>query len=149
MDPFTAAFVVGVGLQAYSAWSGGQAQAKAAKQQARLKEAQANEMLSRMAVQETRLKSQGDAFAAQQMTSFAKGGVAVGSGATLVAMEDTHYKIATEISDMKRDTIFRANQIRLGASFDLEQGQQASRAGAILAGATLLEGAGSYKKLNT
>jgi hypothetical protein len=146
MDPLTLTIFAGAGLKAYGSYMAGQASAAAARQQAKLKEMQANEMLSRLEIQTKRMSLQGDEFKANQTTDYASHGVALGTGATLVAMEDTNYKISQSIDDLRRDTIFKANQLKMGAGFDRAQASDSINAGAITAGGSLLEGASSYYK---
>lgn len=145
-DPLTIAMIAGAGLQAFGQYQSGQAQARAARQQAKLKKVQANELLERMRIQEGRFREQGEAYKAKQTADYAGNGVAVGTGATLVAMEDTNFKISQQIEDMQRDTLFRVNQLRLGAKYEVQQGNDAATAGAIMAGGSILEGYADYKK---
>jgi hypothetical protein len=146
MDPLTIAIFAGAGLKAYGQYQSAQSQAWAARQNAKMKETQAREMLERMGIQEDRMKQQGEEFKSKQAGDFARGGVQLGTGATLVTMEDTNFKIAQGIDDMRRDTVFRVNQLQQGASFEYKQAGETADAGAILAGGSLLEGAGSYYK---
>lgn len=146
MDPMTIAIFAGAGLKAYGQYQAGQAQARAAKLQAKMKQAQASEMLDRMVIQEDRMNKQGQAYKADQLNDYSSHGVEIGTGSTLLALEDTNMKISQGIDDMRRDTIFRANQIIQGASYESQQGRDATTAGAISAGGSLLEGVGSYYK---
>jgi hypothetical protein len=146
MDPLSITLMAGAGLQAFGQYQAGQAQARAAKQQAKLKKAQAKEMLERMYIEETRLHEKGEAFKADQTTQYAASGVALGTGATLVAMEDTNMKITQSVQDMRRDTLYKVEQIKLGASYDLQQGRNASTSGSILAAGSILEGFADYQK---
>lgn len=140
------AALVGTGVQAYGQYQSAQAQARAARAQAKLKRAQADEMLERMRIEELNMQQQGEEFKAAQTASFAKGGVELGTGATLIAMEDTNFKIGKQITAMKRDTIFKANQLRQGASYDIALGRDTATAGAITAAGTLLQGGANYYK---
>lgn len=134
------------GVAAYGQYQSAQSSAWAARQQAKLKKAQADELLSKMQIQEQRIHEQGEEFKAKQITDFASNGVQLGSGATLVAMEDTNMKIHQQIDDMKRDTKFKANQIMLGAHYDEIDASNRSDAGSIQAFGTLLGGAGDAYK---
>jgi hypothetical protein len=142
----TAVLVAGVGIQAYSQYQEGQARAKAARQQAKLNKAQAREMLDRMVIEEKNILQQGEEFKASQTAAYAAGGVELGTGATLLALEDTNSKIAKKIVDMKRDVNFRASQIQKGASYDMSLASSYETAGTLGAAGTLLAGAGSYYK---
>lgn len=141
-----AAAVVGTGVQAYGQYQSAQAQARAAKQNAKLKKAQAAEMIERMHLEASNLKEQGEEFKASQTAQYAKGGVEVGTGATLIALEDTNFKITKQIETMKRDTMFRANQLIQGAGFEMAQARDSATAGAIMATGTLLQGGADYYK---
>jgi len=142
----TAVLAAGVGIQAYSQYQQGQARASAARQEAKFKRAQAAEMLDRMAIEEVNLKEQGEQFKAEQTAGYAAGGVALGTGATLLALEDTNSKITKKVSDMKRDTTFRANQLMMGANVSMQEASAFSSAGTLSAVGTLLEGGASYYK---
>lgn len=141
-----AAAVVGTGIQAYGQYQSAQAQARAARQNAKLKRSQANEMVERLRIEELNLQEQGEEVKAAQTTGYAKGGVQLGTGVTLLALEDTNYKISKKIETMKRDTMFRANQLIQGAGFEMDQARDTSLAGAITAGGTLLQGGAEYYK---
>jgi hypothetical protein len=140
------AAVIGTGLQAYGQYQAAQAQARAAKQNAKLKASQAKEMIERMRIEELNIAAQGEEFKAAQTATFAKSGVELGTGATLIAMEDTNFKIGKQIETMKRDTMFRANQLIKGAGFEMAQARDSATAGAITAGGTLLQGGANYYK---
>jgi hypothetical protein len=149
MDPVTVGLVAGAGIQAYGAWAGGQAAAKAARQQAKIKKAQIEELIERMKIQEGRFKEQADSFQAQQIVEFAASGAQIGTGATLVALEDTNMKINQQIDDMKRDTLFKVNQLKMGASVDMQEGNNAATAGAISGFGNLLAGVATAYKYRT
>lgn len=144
MGAEVAVLAVGAGVSAYAEYERGQAQARAARQEAALKRAQAREMRERMVVEEANIKQQGEEFKAQQTAAFAAGGVELGTGATLIALEDTNSKIAKKITEMKRDTLFRANQLERGASFTASQAGEYERAGTLSAAGSLLAGGASY-----
>ena len=146
MDPITATIVVGAGLQAFGSWSSSRSQAKAARAQAKLREAQARELMERARIQEKRLFAQGEEFKAQQTVGYASSGAALGTGATLVALEDTNSKIAQQVDDMKRETMFKVNQLLMGASVDMQSASDMETAGAISGFGSLLSGAVAFKK---
>jgi hypothetical protein len=144
MGAEVAVLAVGAGLSAYSQYEQGRQQAEAAKQDAKMKRAQAREMRERMYLEEINLKQQGEEFKAQQTAAFAAGGVELGTGATLIALEDTNSKIAKQITDMKRDTLFRVNQLEKGASISMQQSSQYAQAGTLSAAGSLLSAGASY-----
>jgi hypothetical protein len=137
---------LGAGMQAYGTYMASKSAAEAARQQAKLKKAQIDELLSKMSIQENRIDLQGEAFKAKQITDYAAGGVQLGTGATLIALEDTNMKINQQTEDMKRDTMFKVNQLKLGAKLDLQQASDTSRAGMISSIATLATGAAETYK---
>ena len=103
-----------------------------------------------MYLEELNLKEQGEEFKASQTAAYAAGGVELGTGATLIALEDTNAKIAKKITDMKRDTMFRANQLEMGASISMQQSGQYAQAGTLGATGTLLQaGATAVSKSST
>lgn len=148
MDPITVAIVAGAGMKAFGSWQSSKAKAKAARMQAKIKKAQAQEMLARMNIQEGRMKEQGEVFKADQTTDYAAGGVQIGTGATLIALEDTNMKITQQIDDMKRDVTFKVNQLMMGAKMDKMEASSMSSAGAIMAGGSLLDGGIDAYKVN-
>lgn len=141
-----AIMALGAGMQAYGQYKSSQDAAWAARQNAKLKRAQAQELLEKMKIQEQRIHAQGEEFKAKQLNEFASGGVQLGAGATLVALEDTNMKISQQASDMKRDSIFKANQIMMGADIEEVQADNTETAGKVAAFGTLLGGAGSAYK---
>ena len=140
MGAEVAVLAVGTGIQAYSQYQQGRQQAEAAKQQAKFKRAQAREMLERMAIEEKNLNEQGAEFKAKQTSAYAAGGVAIGTGATLLALEDTNAKIYQKIYEMKRDTQFRSAQLMKGADVSMQEAEQMKTAGKMGAVGTLLSG---------
>jgi hypothetical protein len=144
MGAEVAVMAVGAGVSAYANYEQGRQRAWAARQDAKLKRAQAQEMRERMAIEEVNIQEQGEGFKAQQTAAYAAGGVELGTGATLLALEDTNAKIAKRITDMKRDTLFRANQLEKGASISMTQAGQYEQAGALAAAGSLLQGGASY-----
>lgn len=137
-----AAAIAGAGLQAYGQYKSAQDQAWAARQQAKLKRAQANEIRERLALETKQIARKGENVKANQALAFAKGGVALGAGAPLIAMEDTNSKIADEIEFTRRDALFRATQIEQGAKYEEKAAGQYQTAGNIGAAGTLLGAAG-------
>lgn len=144
MGAEVAVLALGAGISAYSSYEQGRQQARAARQEAKLRRAQAREMRERMVIEEANIKEQGEEFKASQTAAFAAGGVALGTGATLLALEDTNSKIAKKITEMKRDTTFRANQLEQGASFTAAQAGQYEQAGMLGAAGSLLSAGTSY-----
>lgn len=141
-----ALIALGAGVQAYGQYQSAQNAAWAARQNAKMKRAQATELLEKMKIQEERIHNQGEDFKSKQINEFAAGGVQLGIGATLVALEDTNMKINQQVDDMKRDSMFKANQIMLGAKYEDKQASDTATAGQVAAFGSLLSGAGSAYK---
>lgn len=146
MGAEVAVLAVGAGVSAYAAYEEGRLRARSARREASIKRSQAREMRERMVIEEANLKQQGEEFKAQQTAAFAAGGVELGTGATLIALEDTNSKIAKKISDMKRDTMFRANQLERGASISQSEATGYEQAGMLGAAGSLLQGGASYMR---
>ena len=144
MGAEVAVLAAGTGIQAYSQYQQGRLRAEAAKQEAKNKRAQAAEMLERLAIEEVNLKEQGEEFKGKQLGAYAAGGVALGTGATLIALEDTNAKITQKITEVRRDTIFRANQLMRGADYSMTESAQFREVGNLSAAGSLLEGGATY-----
>ncbi len=144
MGAEVAVLAAGTGIQAYSQYQQGRLRAEAAKQEAKNKRAQAAEMLERLAIEEVNLKEQGEEFKGKQLGAYAAGGVALGTGATLIALEDTNAKITQKITEVRRDTIFRANQLMRGADYSMGEAAQFREVGNLSAAGSLLEGGATY-----
>ncbi len=144
MGAEVAVLAAGTGISAYSQYQQGRIRAEAAKQDAKNKRAQASEMLERLAIEEVNLKEQGEEFKGKQLGAYAAGGVALGTGATLIALEDTNAKINEKITEVRRDTIFRANQLMRGADLAMSESAQFKEAGTIGAAGSLLQGGATY-----
>lgn len=141
-----AVMAVGTGIQAYSAFRSSQDAAEAARQQAKIKKAQVKELYERMKIQTERIQARGEEFKARQTNEFAAGGVQLGAGATLVALEDTNMKISQEVSDLERETKFKASQIKMGAAVDMKMASNMETAGMLAAFGSVANGAASYYK---
>lgn len=146
MDPITIMALVGGGLQAYSQYEQSRQQSKNAKVQADMQYRQIKQLQELSSLQQRSIASSGEVFKAQQTSSFAKGGVAIGTGSTLSALEDTNSKIQEELEYNKRENLFKINQLKMGAEMDLQQADDFRRAGTISAGTSLLTSIGSIYK---
>ena len=143
MDPITIMALVGGGLQAYSQYNQSRQQSENAKQQAKMQYRQIRQLEELGALQQKSIRESGEVFKSEQMAGFAKGGVALGTGSTLSALEDTNSKIQEEMEYNKRENVFKINQIKMGADMDMQQADDFRRAGSIAAGSTLLTTIGS------
>lgn len=125
-----AAVVAGVGttISLIASENARQSEEDAMKAQAKLKKAQAQELLERFEINAESLKRLGQETASAQTASFAKGGVDVGSGSSLLMMEDTFSKIQRQISLDKREADFKANQLIRGADIEMSLAGDISKA---------------------
>jgi len=138
--------IAGAGISAYGQYQGAQDEAWAARQQAKIKRLQANEIKERLALQTVQLKQEGESAKSQQTAAYAKGGAQLGTGMTLIAMEDTNTKIAQEIEFTQRDAMFRISQLESNARYDEQGARNIQRSAPIAAGGTLLTGVGGLLK---
>lgn len=136
------AIIAGAGLQAYGQYEASRQQAEASRAEATMRRQQSKEILERLQLQEQSLEQTARTAIASQEGAFARGGVALGEGVTLVAMEDTNAKINMEIENARRDAFFRSKQLEQSAKFEEKAAGQFETAGMISAGATLLGAAG-------
>ena len=123
------ASIVGTGLSAYGQYKAGQAQAQAYEVNAQRAERTAQEEERTARIRLRKLMS-------TQKAMYAKAGVDITSGSPLMVMFETEYEGEKEIEAIRRTGSETAEQERL-------YGKQASTAGLIGAGSTLLTGLGS------
>lgn len=148
-------FVVGAGLTLYGQIAGASAQAEAAEKQSHLKNMQADEMLSRQAINEKTMLEQSKRIEGEYANSFAATG---GEGAGIGGQMEIHRTTLENIALTRRDAEFKANMIRMGAEIemsiasDIKTASYISGAGTILTGAaqayTTLKGPGQSKRLS-
>jgi len=136
-----AAMAVGATISLIGAEQARQDQEDAAKAQAKLKRAQATELLERFEINSKSLERLGQETKAAQQAAYGRGGVDVGTGAPLLMMEDTYSKIQRQINLEKREAEFKAKQLIRGADIeaelagDISSAQKLENIGVFLTGA--------------
>lgn len=131
---------VGVGLSAFGQIEQARAQKKAAQAQADAKRLQAFEVLRRSEFNIDQLEEEARRFRGQQTTAFAKAGVDVGSGASLVQLEQLNRDLVDEIESQREEARFKAQALFEGADIDTRLSGDLQTAGQIRAVGTTLQG---------
>lgn len=94
------------------------AKERAALAEAAMKRQMASDMLERFDINRKLTLVKGEQFKASQQAAFAKGGVDISSGATLIAMEDTNRGIQQHIDLERMEITAQANALIAGADID-------------------------------
>ncbi len=115
---------------------------KAMESRASAKRDQADEIIRRNEFNIKELRVEANTFMQSQISEFAASGVAVGTGATLLALEDTQDRMFKQIDVNTREAEFTADQLRRGADVDITQGAGAIEAGKSQNVARFLSGVG-------
>lgn len=120
--------------------TGAAEKAEAAKQNAALKDLQANELLARQAINEQIMRDQSektqDAYASAFASTGREGG---GISGVLQIMRDTEQNISLS----RREATFKAQILRTGAEQDMKLSSDIMTAGFLSGAGTLLTGAGT------
>jgi hypothetical protein len=151
MDPITGGLLIGgTILGAIGQSKSARAQARAARAQAAAKREQADEMLKRAKFNAAVMREQGRGLQQQQIAAYAKSGVALSSGSTLAALQDTVSTVSLSVQQMLDEADFKANQLRMGADVDARLAGDIKSAGKWAVAGTLLSGgAQAYKEYNS
>lgn len=141
-----AAALAGAGLSLYGAISGANAQADAAGKDAALKNAQADELLQRQAINEAIIRDQaqkaGLGFGASFSATGREGG---GIGGILQINKNAQ----DEIMNTRRDAEFKANMLRSGANIETDLASSGVTAAWISGvGGLLSTGAATYNAMS-
>jgi len=132
--------IVGTGLQIYGKRKEAQAREAAARAEAGLKRQQALDILDRFEINEKQMRIEGKVGIEAQQAAFAKGGVTVGTGVSLVAMEQTARDIQKTIDFEREEAVSRANALLAGATLeeqfavDIKKAAKYEQAGMFLSG---------------
>ena len=118
MPVLVGALVVGTGLQVYGSMKSASAQRKQAEREARIREMEARETERRTLADIEQTQRSASIFSSQQATAFASAGVDVGSGVSLVMMEEAARNFAERVTDLRLEGEFRAKNIRMGAELN-------------------------------
>jgi hypothetical protein len=151
MDPITGGLLIGgTILGAIGQRKSAKAQARAARAQAAAKREQADEMLKRAKFNAAVMREKGRGLQAEQIGAFAKSGVALTSGSTLAALQDTVSTVSLSVQQMLDEADFKANQLRMGADVDTRLAGDIRSASKWAIGGTLLSGgAQAYRAYNS
>lgn len=123
MNPFTIALVASAGIQVYSSIMQGNAQQKAYEAEAQAKRNLAGQIMKDFEINAGLTKKEGARFIKNQQASFV--GVDVGSGAPLMAMEDSMSALQEQISMDRRNALAKANAALAGADISKQAGKDA------------------------
>lgn len=106
------------------------------------KNAQADELMKRNEFNITELRSEAHTFMQTQTANYAGSGVAVGSGVTLLALEDTQDRMFDQIEADTIETEYKAEQLRKGGDIDRKMGYDARESARSQNTARFLSGVG-------
>lgn len=135
-----AAAIVGTGVSIFGQLKAAKDQKRAARSAAEARRVQADEILARSEINIQELKRQAQGFKARQSAAFASSGVDIGSGAPLVAMENTNRVVMSAVENRRKEAAFRAESILRGAALSDQQAEDISKAGKLQAFGTGLSG---------
>jgi len=110
--------VAGTAAQMIAARKAAKAEERALRAKADAKRIQATELLKRSEFNIKELELEAEEFKAAQTTSFAKAGVALGTGVSLSALEDTQARLTKAVNQSRKEAQFKAGQLRAGADID-------------------------------
>lgn len=134
--------VTGTALSVWGQLEETNAQAKAAQDQATLRDIEARETLERAKINEQSILKERDVTFSAQTAGFAAGNVDVTTGTPLMVMEATGAFYREEVANMKREANFRAGQLQSEAGSYRESADSTRKVGAIkIAGSLLTSGA--------
>jgi len=134
-------------LQAKGAMDAADSQAAAAKAQAAAKRGQAVELLKRARINRERTRLKGLSFQKEQMAGFAGGGVAITSGSTLAALNDTINKVEQNVEDQMQEASYKASMLMKGADIDAKLAGDIQEAGKWQAFGSVLAGGAMAAKM--
>lgn len=128
-DPFTL-LAVGLGINTVGGIMSGEAKARAAEQEAALRDMQAREVELKAIRDERITRKAGAEFMGKQTAALGASGFAASlEGTPLILLEDTMFKIEDEVAALKHAASFRASQLRSGAQSLREQAASSRVAG--------------------
>ena len=123
MSYFLAAVaIVGTAVSMYSSKKESRAKQEAAEANAEAKRIQADELMDRFFINKDLLTLEAQSFQGSQIAAFAKGGVELGTGTALVALENTNRKLQRRNEIDRQEAEFKASQLRMGADIDTRLG---------------------------
>ena len=128
------------------------ARARALRARADGKRQQAEELLKRNEFNIEQQEMAAEEFKGSQIVGFAKAGVALGTGVTLAALEDTQTRLDRAIQISREEAEFKANQLLAGADIDtrlasdVRSAERRERLGIFLGGAKQTIDTGVFEK---
>ncbi len=134
------AIVAGTALTVYGNYKESQAQEEAARAKAEAKRAQAFEILGRSETNIKRLELEAGEFRSTQQAAIVRGGLDI--SASLVQVEQFNKGFMDMIADQKREAMFKAEQLLMGADLDLRLASDIASVRNIQAAGTIVGGAG-------
>lgn len=134
----------GTALSIWGIHEQSQAQARAARLDANLRDKQAKEVIERAQLNVTALLQNEGHLVGTQVSQFAKSGIDVGGQAPLLVQAFTIQNSRRQIYNTLREAQFRANMIRAGASSQRDLAKDIIRSGQLSMFGTLFSRAGSY-----
>lgn len=125
------------------------AQREAAEASAASKRFQADEILNRFEINSAVMRRDQFTTQAKQAAAYVHGGVDVGSGTTLLMLEDTARKISDQLIMDEKEAQYKANVLRQGGEVDERLGSEIRKAGQISAFGSFLSGSYSTYRAGT
>lgn len=129
MSVMAAAFIATTAYSAWNQYQAGQAEAKAYRETAMARRAQARKLLQRAEINEKYTRLEGLAFKAKQESAFAESGIDLGSGLALAAFSDTADKIERRIEMDRMEAQTQADAILMEADLDITKAKMAQASG--------------------
>lgn len=121
--------VAAAAISAVGAYQSSRQQAAAHRADAQAREQQAASFMQRFELSTEFTRIDGQKFAKTQQAAFAKGGVALGSGVTVTAIQDTAFKIERKIEIDRMEAEAQRDAILAGASVSRQNAAGAEQAG--------------------
>jgi len=115
---FAVASLIGTGFQIAGQRASAKAKEEAAFREAELKRQQAFDILERFEINKGFAILEGENFKSEQLGAFIKGGLAIGEGASLLALEQTNRTLQRTLDLEKFEVDSQVEALRQGASFD-------------------------------
>lgn len=121
--------MAGTAISAWNQIQAGKAEAGAFKDSESAKRINAESIMDRFDMNAEFTRLEGKTFSNKQMASFAGGGVDIGSGAALSALEDTASKIERRIMIDKMEAEANRDAMLMSADLDADRAKAATRGG--------------------
>ena len=133
--------VAGLAVTLYGNHKASEAQEEAMNAKAAAKRKQADDLMERFEQNVLALEVSGKQFGEGQSAQFAKGGVEIGEGSPLLAIENTFSSVQRQIGIERKEAEDKAELLRSGADVDVTLGGDIRTAGQIQNVGTFLQGA--------